>query len=217
MEQMNLLDTILTQTLLSHKGLPKQQQILESAIKLFAEKGYANTSTNEIAKEAGVAEGTLFRYYKTKETLLLALIVPFMQEMVPKIAEDVVGIIKLQVFESFEDLLRFFIINRINFIKGSNKIFQIFVKEVLYRDSLRNELIPHMNPQILNYLNDMLNNFKARGEIKDLPNEVIVRMVGTFLMGYFVSRFILIPENMLKNEDEEIEILIELILNGIKK
>ena len=217
MEQMNLLDTILTQTLLSHKGLPKQQQILESAIKLFAEKGYANTSTNEIAKEAGVAEGTLFRYYKTKETLLLALIVPFMQEMVPKIAEDVVGIIKLQVFESFEDLLRFFIINRINFIKGSNKIFQIFVKEVLYRDSLRNELIPHMNPQILNYLNDMLNNFKARGEIKNLPNEVIVRMVGTFLMGYFVSRFILIPENMLKNEDEEIEILIELILNGIKK
>mgnify|MGYP003400778865 CR=1 FL=1 len=50
MEQMNLLDTILTQTLLSHKGLPKQQQILESAIKLFAEKAAQGSAILKITK-----------------------------------------------------------------------------------------------------------------------------------------------------------------------
>lgn len=46
----------------------KQIKILEAAIEIFAEKGYASTSTSEIAKRAGVAEGTIFRHYKTKKT-----------------------------------------------------------------------------------------------------------------------------------------------------
>ena len=43
----------------------RQMRILE-AVDMFGEKGYASTSTSEIAKRAGVAEGTIFRYYKTK-------------------------------------------------------------------------------------------------------------------------------------------------------
>lgn len=45
----------------------KQLKILEAAVEMFAEKGYAATSTSEIAKKAGVAEGTIFRHYKTKK------------------------------------------------------------------------------------------------------------------------------------------------------
>lgn len=215
MASLNLLDTILTQTLLSHKGVPKQQKILETAIKLFAEKGYANTSTSEIAKEAGVAEGTVFRYYKTKETLLLALINPFVQEITPKISEDLINIIKLQTFTSFEDFLRFFIKDRLNFIKNSKQLFQIFIKEVLYRDDFRKEWVPHISPRLFHYLNEILNFYKARGEIKNLPNEVIFRMLGTFIGGYFISRFMVLPEQMFQDEDDEIEILIGLILNGV--
>lgn len=64
----------------SKKQTDKQQKIAEVAISLFAEKGYENTSTSEIAKEAGVAEGTFFRHYKTKDNLLLSKILPFMKE-----------------------------------------------------------------------------------------------------------------------------------------
>ncbi|EAE3666281.1 TetR/AcrR family transcriptional regulator, partial [Listeria monocytogenes] len=45
----------------------KQRRIVAASIELFAEKGYAGTSTNEIAKKAGVAEGTIFRHYKKKK------------------------------------------------------------------------------------------------------------------------------------------------------
>ncbi|MDP4107839.1 MAG: helix-turn-helix domain-containing protein, partial [Bacillota bacterium] len=41
----------------------KQQKIVETAIQMFADKGYASTSTAEIAKAAGVAEGTIFRHF----------------------------------------------------------------------------------------------------------------------------------------------------------
>ena len=42
----------------------KEERILHSAIKIFSEKGFDGATTNEIAKDAGVAEGTIFKYYK---------------------------------------------------------------------------------------------------------------------------------------------------------
>lgn len=49
-----------------------KDKILDAAIKVFAEKGYGGASTREIAEAAGVSEGSVFKYYKTKRGLLLA-------------------------------------------------------------------------------------------------------------------------------------------------
>ena len=51
----------------------KRQRILEAALKLFVELGFHATPTSKIAQEAGVANGTLFHYFKTKEELVVAL------------------------------------------------------------------------------------------------------------------------------------------------
>ena len=61
----SIFDTILAQGLIKGKT-EKQQRIIETTIKLFAEKGYANTSTAEIAKVAGVSEGTILSITERK-------------------------------------------------------------------------------------------------------------------------------------------------------
>ncbi|HEY1789424.1 MAG TPA: TetR/AcrR family transcriptional regulator [Verrucomicrobiae bacterium] len=48
-----------------------KRAILASALKLFAEKGFYNTTTRAISRKAGIAEGTLFNYFETKEDLAL--------------------------------------------------------------------------------------------------------------------------------------------------
>jgi AcrR family transcriptional regulator len=48
-----------------------KRAILQAALKLFAEKGFYRTTTKEIARQAGIAEGTLFNYFETKEDLAL--------------------------------------------------------------------------------------------------------------------------------------------------
>jgi AcrR family transcriptional regulator len=48
-----------------------KERILAAALDLFREKGLPGTSTREISKKAGIAEGTLFNYFKTKEDLAL--------------------------------------------------------------------------------------------------------------------------------------------------
>ncbi len=48
-----------------------KQAILAAALRLFVEKGFYKTTTSAISKKAGIAEGTLFNYFQTKEDLAL--------------------------------------------------------------------------------------------------------------------------------------------------
>ncbi|WP_026672693.1 TetR/AcrR family transcriptional regulator [Alkalihalobacterium bogoriense] len=53
--------------------MDKQQQILEKAVELFGEKGYENTSIQEIADEIGIAKGSIYSYFQSKEDLLISI------------------------------------------------------------------------------------------------------------------------------------------------
>lgn len=52
----------------------RPQELLDAALELFAEKGFAATRSEEVAARAGVAKGTLYLYYPSKEELLKAVI-----------------------------------------------------------------------------------------------------------------------------------------------
>lgn len=54
--------------------LEKQERIVNTAFVEFCKKGYEQASTNHIAKEAGIGKGTLFYYFKTKQSLFHYLI-----------------------------------------------------------------------------------------------------------------------------------------------
>jgi len=55
------------------KSEDKRNAILDAATRLFAERGLAAAPTSEISKRAGVAEGTLFTYFETKDDLINSL------------------------------------------------------------------------------------------------------------------------------------------------
>ncbi len=51
----------------------KRESILDAAIKVFAEKGFHSSRISDVAREAGVAEGTIYLYFKNKDDLLLSV------------------------------------------------------------------------------------------------------------------------------------------------
>jgi len=55
------------------KSEDKRNAILDAATRLFAERGLTAAPTSEISNQAGVAEGTLFTYFKTKDDLINSL------------------------------------------------------------------------------------------------------------------------------------------------
>src|SRR5215212_9569840 len=61
-------------TVRQRQAAARREQILNTALKLFAAQGFDATSTRQIAKEAGIAEGLIFHYFPTKASLLTALL-----------------------------------------------------------------------------------------------------------------------------------------------
>ncbi|MFT4415580.1 TetR/AcrR family transcriptional regulator [Fredinandcohnia humi] len=216
MSKDNLLDALIEQTKLSKKQTDKQQKIVETAINMFAEKGYANTSTSEIAKAAGVAEGTIFRHYGTKDNLLLSVILPFLKEALPGMAENVFKEVVTENTLHFEDFLKGLFQNRIAFVMENKEIFQILVKELLYSEALRLELLPFFTEIVGKRVANMIDLFKERGEIMDLPTNAILKMVATLFGGYLVTTFVLTNNDDIDVE-EETENLVRFVLEGIKK
>ncbi|BDQ37136.1 TetR family transcriptional regulator [Pseudodesulfovibrio nedwellii] len=62
--------------------MKKKEAILKVATVLFANKGFADTSVQELARLTGVAEGTIFYHFKNKEGLLLAILEKTRDEIV---------------------------------------------------------------------------------------------------------------------------------------
>lgn len=59
---------------LTGKKRERYEAILDAAIKVFAEHGYHSSQVSRIAREAGVADGTIYLYFKNKEDILVSLI-----------------------------------------------------------------------------------------------------------------------------------------------
>ncbi|SDZ53518.1 TetR/AcrR family transcriptional regulator, fatty acid metabolism regulator protein [Evansella caseinilytica] len=69
----------------------KFELIIDAAVKVIAENGYHNSQVSKIAKEAGVADGTIYLYFKNKEDILISLFEEKMGSFVQKISEQING------------------------------------------------------------------------------------------------------------------------------
>lgn len=62
----------------------RKQEILDTAMRLFHEKGYEKTSITDIAKTIGVAQGLCYRYFPSKEALFDSAIEQYADELVSR-------------------------------------------------------------------------------------------------------------------------------------
>src|SRR4026209_2598118 len=65
-----------------------KRAILQAALQLFAEKGFYRTTTKTISRKAGIAEGTLFNYFETKEELALYFFEESLSEIIQWFEHD---------------------------------------------------------------------------------------------------------------------------------
>lgn len=208
-----IFETILAQGF-TKKKTDKQHKIIETAIKLFAEKGYANTSTAEIAKIAGVSEGTIFKHYGTKDTLLLSVILPFAKDFFPSMAKEVLHETAKQT-TSFEQFLRELLNNRVAFIKENKEIFQVFIKEVIYKEELKKELLTYFKKYVFPLYINLVEEFKEDRALINLPTDRILKVLSSLIGGFFILRFVLMDNYDIS--EEEIEDIVQLAMNGLKK
>ena len=76
---------------LTPKALRTRERILESALRLFAEKGYEATTMRDVAREAGSSLGLAYRYFASKEEFALALYLRLAEESEEWARDGLVG------------------------------------------------------------------------------------------------------------------------------
>jgi AcrR family transcriptional regulator len=195
----------------------KQIKILQAAVEMFAEKGYAATSTSEIAKRAGVAEGTIFRHYKTKKDLLLAIVIPTLTKaIVPTVAKELVKDVFENQYESYEEFLRMLIKNRYDFVKKNLPLIRIFWQEFAFHPEIKEEFQKAFTENVYQKFKEIVEHFQEKGEIVELPAASIIRMIITTVAGFFLTRFMMMPEHEWDDE-AEIEQMIQFLMHGLKK
>ncbi|WP_281658309.1 TetR/AcrR family transcriptional regulator [Halobacillus sp. Cin3] len=70
------------------KNKPKFKQIIDAAVEVIAENGYHSSQVSKIAKKAGVADGTIYLYFKNKEDILVSLFQEKMGQFIEKIEQE---------------------------------------------------------------------------------------------------------------------------------
>lgn len=119
-----------------------RDKILETALKLFSQKGYLGATTKEIAKEAEIAEITLFRYFPSKEKLFEEVIntysfLPALKELMPEIAgmsyeKALTEIAKrfLETISSRKDMIQIMHSEIQRYPEKIHKIYHAFIDEI---------------------------------------------------------------------------------------
>jgi AcrR family transcriptional regulator len=151
----------------------RPQEILDAALSLFAEKGFAATRLEEIAARAGVSKGTIYLYFESKEAVFKALV----QE---KLASRIGGFAEmLHAFEGSSAELLTLILRNFGMIVSSSNIVvlpKIVIAEAGNFPELarmyRNEIVARG----MGLLGEIIERGVKRGEFRPIPKEHAARL-----------------------------------------
>ncbi len=149
------------------KASEKRERILQSAIKVFARKGFYNTRVSEIARQAGVADGTIYLYFKNKDDILISIFTDRIGRLndemerqlaeLPTITEKIERIVSIQLglLRGHKDLAEVITINlrqSNRFLKqyaapGFNRYLDI-IAAVIQEGQDRGELSKEVSPRV---------------------------------------------------------------------
>ncbi|WP_268795658.1 TetR/AcrR family transcriptional regulator [Paenibacillus sp. Soil766] len=155
----------------SGKKPDKYYAILEGAMKVFAENGFHKSQVSRIAKEAGIADGTIYLYFKKKEDILTSLFQEKLGELVEKF--------NLAVRESTspKDALRK--ICEIHFSELENNIHMAYLTQIELRQSdleLRKEIGLALKRYII-LIENILEKGKSDGSFRADLDVKLVRLL----------------------------------------
>ena len=198
-----------------NKLTKKQENILIAAVELISEKGYEKVSTAEIAKKAGVAEGTIFRQYKTKRDLLDAILIPsFIRFAKPMIIKDFISDVLDKEYPSLESFVETIVRDRYEFAKEETPLFRIIIQEMISQDYIKEEIRKIFFNDAYPVFTKLINKFKIENEIIDVDEMTFFRIIITNILGFFIPRFILFTD-LQWDDEKEINMVIQNIIKSL--
>ncbi len=191
------------------KNNEKYYRIIEAATKVFAKNGFYQSKISEIAKEAKVADGTIYIYFENKDDILISLFEEQMKAVIDNMEVQISGIDdpakKLERFAS----------THLDLIEKNQDMAEIIQVELRQSNKFMKEYKNEKFIQYLNIIEDIISEGQKRGIFKE---DVIPKVAKRAFFGALdeVSRFWVLSTRRQYDIRTVAKQISEYFLNGIR-
>lgn len=202
---------------MSLKGKTKQEvvaefrnaEILEAARKVFARRGFNGASVEEIANEAGVAKGTLYLYYDSKNEIYWAALEHELRALCDELRAEV------RAATAFRDKIRAFIATKLSYFEDHRDFFRIYHAEfgsAVAHYSEAHKDFRELYLEQVDILKQAAEQALRRGEIRPVQAGAVAFAINDLTRGLITQRLLGLHGTEIR---DDIEFLCEFIWKGI--
>jgi TetR/AcrR family fatty acid metabolism transcriptional regulator len=149
----------------------KRTLILKAAIDVFARQGFHHSRVSDVAKAAGVADGTIYNYFKSKDELLISLFEEKMEGIVETLRAEV------DPLDTAFDRLRRFVEVHLMLVAEQPALTNVLTLELRQSAKFMREYKAPQFTEYLTLLGEIIEYGQSRGEIKTGLDPILTRRI----------------------------------------
>lgn len=193
-----------------------KKQVLKAAINLFSKQGYDGTSTAQIAEASGMSQATIFKYYKSKEDLLLVILKPLIKHLLPVYGKEFAKKLSQQD-QNLANMIHFIVQDRYSFLVQNKDAVMILISQLLINQRIKDNVLQKIVDVKDIFEQNIWLPLKKTGELRDdLDVTGFLRIVVSQIIFYFIQtqRISIADEKTIQIGLKQIEVS---ILRAIEK
>jgi AcrR family transcriptional regulator len=189
----------------------RHREVLQAARRLFARLGYSATNVEDIAREAGMAKGTVYLYFKSKEEVFAGVLARDLECLTEKTIEAMSG------SAIFADRLTVFLNLRLSYLRHNEEFMRVYLAEFGSRGSRSKVIAKVIDRNVqrgIDFMRRCLEDAIEKGEIRPVPVEAAAFAIFDLARG-FAERHLSGWKYV--SLEEDVAFLKSLILGGLKQ
>ena len=145
---------------MKNKSNEKYYRIINAATKIFAKKGFFQAKVSEIAKEAKVADGTIYLYFENKDSILISLF----EEQMKRVLDDM----REEIYKETDAVKKIekFALNHLKLIEQNKDVAEIIQVELRQSSKFMKEYKNEKFAEYLNLIGDIIQEGQEKGIFK---------------------------------------------------
>ncbi len=185
-----------------------KRKILDTSLRLFARKGYVGTTTREIARDAGIAECTIFKHFPAKLSIFETLVTSYEGFQIHISLED------LEKLE-YRDALLLFSRTFLDMLLKNRDLVRVFLIETLSNPDKLIGLHNHLTKRADDVITSFLAGLQIRGRLRmfDIPDAVKI-LKGMILFAFQANLFFPRTDDQEINWDKDLANIIDFFANA---
>ncbi|KSU19008.1 Transcriptional regulator TetR family [Lactococcus lactis subsp. lactis] len=214
MSEEQTLNEVYADTLKKMENLTeKQKKVLQASLELFASQGFEATTSQQIAKRAGVSVGSVYHTFPTKQAILVAVLAPIFEGTMDTVANQFNDNTFGKGFESVEELVKVNIADRFYFADKNINVIRLMLGQMLVNSVFIEDLKKFFEQQAKQLVLPTIVRLQAEQKIKNLPIEKILQIL-FYPLATYIGKRVLGINNM--SLEEEIEFATEITIKTLK-